>query len=118
MEKITLKVELERDDISCIFNLSGNKLSEALWDKMRGKDCVVHDEDLGEKSVALKMLFSSIVIEKLLKKECPNIKTNSSNLASSKGGFAERIKAMEQEREGMRKRLCPPDLTNDEPIVY
>lgn len=30
MEKITLKVELERDDISCIFNLSGNKLSEAL----------------------------------------------------------------------------------------
>lgn len=64
------------------------------------------------------MLFSSIVIEKLLKKECLNIKTNSSNLTSSKGGFAERIKAMEQEREDMRKRLCPPDLTNDEPIVY
>ena len=114
MEKITLKVELERDDISCIFNLSGNKLSEALWDKMKGKDCVVHDEDLGEKSVVLKMLFSSIAIEKLLKKEYSNIKTNSSIMA----GFAERIKAMKQERENMRERICPPDLTNDEPIVY
>lgn len=25
---------------------------------------------------------------------------------------------VELEREGMRKRLFPPDLTNDEPIVY
>lgn len=118
MEKITLKVELERDDISCIFNLSGNKLSEELWGKMKGKDCVIHDEDLGEKSVVLKMLFSSIAIEKLLKNECPNIKTNSPNQQSGKGGFAERIRAMEQEREDMRKGIRPPDLTNDEPIVY
>ena len=118
MEKITLKVELERDDISCIFNLSGTKLSEELWDKMKGKDCVVHDEDLGEKSVVLKMLFSSIAIEKLLKNECSNIKANSPNQQSRKGGFAERIRAMEQEREDMRKGIRPPDLTNDEPIVY
>lgn len=118
MEKITLKVELERDDISCIFNLSGNKLSEELWGKMKGKDFVIHDEDLGEKSVVLKMLFSSIAIEKLLKNECPNIKTNSPNQQSGKGGFAERIRAMEQERENMRKGLRPPNITNDEPIVY
>ena len=40
---------------------------------------------------------------KLLKNECSNIKANSPNQQSRKGGFAERIRAMEQEREDMRK---------------
>ena len=43
MEKVILKVELERDDISAIFRLSGGKLTDELWDKMKDTECTVED---------------------------------------------------------------------------
>ena len=66
MEKVILKVELERDDISAMFRLSGGKLTDELWDKMKDAECTVEDEDLEDQSAMFRIMFSAIAIKKLL----------------------------------------------------
>ena len=69
MEKVTLKVELERDDISAMFRLSGEKLTDELWDKMKDAECTVEDEDLEDQSAMFRIMFSAIAIKKLLQED-------------------------------------------------
>ena len=58
MEKVILKVELERDDISAMFRLSGGKLTDELWDKMKDAECTVEDEDLEDQSAMFRIMFN------------------------------------------------------------
>ncbi|MCS3123089.1 hypothetical protein [Bacteroides faecis] len=44
MEKVTVKIELDRDDISTMVRLAGSKLTDEQWDKMKGKECIIGDE--------------------------------------------------------------------------
>lgn len=67
MEKVTIKIELDKDDISAIMKLVNHKLTDEQWDKMKGKECIVCDEDMEGQAVRLKLAFSSIAIGKLLK---------------------------------------------------
>lgn len=46
MEIVTVKIELERDDVSAMLRLLGNKLSEEMWDKMKDQECTLDDEDM------------------------------------------------------------------------
>lgn len=69
MEKVTVKIELERDDISTIVRLSGHKLSDEYWEKMKGKECIICDEDMGDQAVQMKLLFSALAVTHLLEYE-------------------------------------------------
>lgn len=47
MEKVTVKIELEREDISTLMFLAGGKLSEEQWNKLKGTEYTVEDDDFG-----------------------------------------------------------------------
>ena len=64
MEKVVVKIELERDDISTMMHLIGSKLSDEHWEQMKGKECVMDDQ-----AIQMKLAFAAIAISKLLKKE-------------------------------------------------
>ena len=45
MEKVIVKIELDRDDVSAMMRLAGSKLTDEQWDKMKGQECTLNDED-------------------------------------------------------------------------
>lgn len=67
MEKVTVKIELDRDDISAMMHLLGSKLSNEHWDKMKGKEYTMCDEDMEDQAVQMKLAFSAIAVSNLLK---------------------------------------------------
>lgn len=69
MEKVTVKIELDRNDIETAAYLSGHKLSDEYWEKMKGKECILCNEDMGEQAVSMKLAFSCMAIINLLKDE-------------------------------------------------
>lgn len=69
MEKVTVKIELERDNISAMVRLAGGKLSDEQWDKMKGKEHTMCDEDMEDQAVQMKLAFSAIAVSHLLKDE-------------------------------------------------
>ncbi len=69
MEKVVVKIELERDDISTMMHLIGSRLSDEQWEQMKGKECVMGDEDMDDQAIQMKLAFAAIAISKLLKKE-------------------------------------------------
>ena len=69
MEKVVVKIELERDDISTMMHLIGSELSDEQWEQMKGKECVMDDEDMDDEGIQMKLAFAAIGISKLLKKE-------------------------------------------------
>ena len=46
MEKVIVKIELDRDDVSAMVRLAGSKLTDEQWDKMKGQECIIIDEDM------------------------------------------------------------------------
>lgn len=69
MEKVVVKIELERDDISTMMHLVGSKLSDEQCEQMKGKECVMGDEDMGDQAIQMKLAFSAITVSKLLKEK-------------------------------------------------
>lgn len=69
MEKVTVKMELDRDDISVMMRLLGMKLTDEQWDKIKGKECMFCDEDLGDQAVQMRVAFSAYAVGKLLNAE-------------------------------------------------
>ena len=69
MEKVVVKIELERDDISTMMHLIGSKLSDEQWEQMKGKECVMGDEDMDDQAIQMKLTFSAIAVSKLLKEK-------------------------------------------------
>ena len=69
MEKVVVKIELERDDISTMIHLIGSKLSDEQWEQMKGKECVMDDEDMDDQAIKMKLAFSAIAVSKLLEKK-------------------------------------------------
>lgn len=69
MEKVTVKIELDRDDVSTVVRLAGSKLTDEQWDKMKGKECIIGDEELGDQSLQMKLAFGGFAFYKLLKDE-------------------------------------------------
>lgn len=67
MEKVIVKIELDRDDISAMMRLLGSRLTNDQWEKMRGRECIVGDEDFEEKATEMRFAFSAIAIGKFLK---------------------------------------------------
>ena len=53
MEKVTVKIELEREDISTLMFLAGGKLSEEQWNKLKGTEYTVEDDDLEGQAIQL-----------------------------------------------------------------
>nr|DAM86017.1 MAG TPA: hypothetical protein [Caudoviricetes sp.] len=69
MEKVTVKIELDRDDISTMVRLAGHKLSDEHWEKMKNKECIIRDEDMEDQAVQMKLFFSAIAVTHLLEDE-------------------------------------------------
>lgn len=69
METVTVKMELDRDDISVMMRLLGTKLTDEQWDKIKGKECMFCDEDLGDQAVRMRVTFSAYAVGKLFKAE-------------------------------------------------
>lgn len=46
MEKVTLKFELEKEDVSAMFRLCGGKLYDKLWDEIKGKEYTMESDHL------------------------------------------------------------------------
>lgn len=69
MEKVVVKIELERDDISAMVRMIGSKLSDEQWDEMKGKEYTMRDEDMEDQAVQMKLAFSAIAFSNLLKDE-------------------------------------------------
>lgn len=69
MEKVIVKIELDRDDVSAMVRLAGSKLTDEQWDKMKGQECTLNDEDLEDQAVQMKLAFSGFAFYKLLKDE-------------------------------------------------
>lgn len=69
MEKVTVKIELDRDDISTVMNLCGSKLTDEQWNKIKGKEHVLNDADMEDQAVQMKLTFGAIAIGNLLKDE-------------------------------------------------
>ena len=67
MEKVTVKIELDRDYITAMMRLLGSKLTDEQWEKMRERECIVGDEDFEEKATEMRFAFSAIAIAKFLK---------------------------------------------------
>ncbi len=67
MEKVTVKIELDRDDIETAVYLSGHKLSDEYWEQMKGKECVLCNEDMGDQAISMTLYFSCMAITHLLK---------------------------------------------------
>lgn len=67
MEKVTVKIELDRDDISAMMRLLGSRLTDEQWEKMRGRECIIEDEDFEEQATEMRFAFSAIAIGKFLK---------------------------------------------------
>ena len=93
MEKVTVKIELEREDISTLMFLAGGKLSEEQWNKLKGTEYTVEDDDLEGQAIQLKLAISGIVVGNLLKKEL------SEGEVSSKSTYREKLIAMRKEME-------------------
>lgn len=69
MEKATVKIELDRDDISTVMKLCGRKLTDEQWNKIKGKEHVLNDADMEDQAVQMKLAFGAIAIGNLLKDE-------------------------------------------------
>lgn len=69
MEKVVVKIELDRDDVSAMVRLVGSKLSDEQWAKMKGKEYTMRDEDMEDQVVQMKLMFSAIAFSNLLKDE-------------------------------------------------
>ncbi len=69
MEKVVVKIELERDDISTMMRLIGYKLSDEQWEQMKGKECVMCDEDMDGQALQMKLALGAFAAVKLLKEE-------------------------------------------------
>jgi len=69
MEKVVVKIELDRDDVSVMVRLVGSKLSDEQWAKMKGKEYTMRDEDMEDQVVQMKLMFSAIAFSNLLKDE-------------------------------------------------
>lgn len=69
MEKVIVKIELDRDDVSAMVRLAGSKLTDEQWDKMKGRECTINDEDLEDQAVQMKLALSGFAFYKLLKNE-------------------------------------------------
>lgn len=69
MEKVIVKIELDRDDVSAMMRLAGSKLTDEQWDKMKGQECTLNDEDFEDQAVQMKLAFSGFAFCKLLKDE-------------------------------------------------
>lgn len=67
MEKVIVKIELDRDDVSAMVRLAGSKLTDEQWDKMKGRECTINDEDLEDQAVQMKLVLSGFAFYKLLK---------------------------------------------------
>ena len=93
MEKVTVKIELEREDVSTLMFLAGGKLSEEQWNKLKGTEYTVEDDDLEGQAIQLKLAISGIVVGNLLKKEL------SEGEVSSKSTYREKLIAMRKEME-------------------
>lgn len=74
MEIVTVKIELERDDISAMLRLLGYKLSEEMWNEMKDKECTLDDEDMEDQVGSMKFMFSVLAVSKLLKEDCNPLK--------------------------------------------
>nr|DAO56121.1 MAG TPA: hypothetical protein [Caudoviricetes sp.] len=69
MDKVVVKIELERDDISVMVRLLGGKLSDEQWDKMKSKEYTMRDEDMEDQATQMRLMFSAIAFSNLLKDE-------------------------------------------------
>lgn len=69
MEKVTVKIELDRDDISAMVRLAGHKLSNEHWEKMKGKEYIIRDDDMEDQAVQMKLFFSAVAVAHLLEDE-------------------------------------------------
>lgn len=69
MEKATVKIELDRDDISTLMKLCGRKLTDEQWLKIKSKECIINDEDMGDQAIQIKLVMSAFVISTCLKEE-------------------------------------------------
>lgn len=69
MDKVVVKIELDRDDISVIVRLLGSKLSDEQWNKMKNKEYTMRDEDMEGQAMQMKLMFSAIAFTNLLKEE-------------------------------------------------
>ena len=69
MEKVVVKIELDRDDVSAMVRLVGSKLSDEQWAKMKGKEYTMRDEDMEDQVVQMRLMFSAIAFSNLLKDE-------------------------------------------------
>lgn len=114
MEIVTVKIELERDDISAMLRLLGHKLSEEMWNKMKGQEYTLNDEDMQEQAGAMRLTFSVLAVGKLLNGDCADTKEKRSGPVKS---FSERINAMHKQQEELRNER-KPEVTNDEPVVF
>lgn len=103
MEKVILKVELERDDISTMLRLSGGKLTDELWDKMKDAECTMEDEDMGDQSAVFRIMFSAIAIKKLLQEDRSKITEDQSEHKSFKSHFSTIMEKQQQQREELRR---------------
>lgn len=101
--KSNLKVELERDDISAMFRLSGEKLTDELWDKMKDAECTVEDEDLEDQSAMFRIMFSAIAIKKLLQEDRSKITKDQSDHKPFKSRFSTIMEKQQQQREELRR---------------
>jgi hypothetical protein len=117
MEKVIVKIELERDDVSAMFRLLGNKLSDEMWEKIKDRECVLEDDDMKEQASTIRLMFGALAIGKLLNGECTDIETKRSRSVNS---FSKRMEEMERQREILRKGKGGglPDITIDKAIEY
>ena len=120
MEKVIVKIELERDDVSAMFRLLGNKLSDEMWEKIKDRECVLEDDDMKEQASMFGiqlLMFGALAIGKLLNGECTDIETKRSRSVNS---FSKRMEEMERQREILRKGKGGglPDITIDKAIEY
>lgn len=67
MEKVSIKIELERDDISMLMRMMGSKLSDEQWDKMKDQEHTLSDEEMGEEVLSMKQAFGALAVASLLK---------------------------------------------------
>lgn len=72
MEKVSVKIELERDDISMLMRMMGSKLSDEQWDKMKGQEHTLSDEEMGDQAIEMKVAFGALAIALILGSEVLN----------------------------------------------
>ena len=61
-DKVSVKIELERDDVSMFMRMIGEKLTDEQWDKMKGKEHTLTEEDMGDQDLNMRIAFSAFVI--------------------------------------------------------